>query len=111
MKRLFDLMRMTCEVFSGRGPRPRRRVPRVESLDGRTLLSVTMFPYPLPSMSLSITVGSDHALWFTEESGRRVDRLDPSTGAVTELRRPALELRERRRRHSSRPRIPSSSRP
>ncbi len=84
MKRLFDLMRMTCEVFSGRGPRRRRWAPQVESLDSRALLSVTMFPYPLPSMSLSITVGSDHALWFTEESGRRVDRLDPSTGAVTE---------------------------
>jgi streptogramin lyase len=46
------------------------------------LPSVTMFPYPLPGASTSITVGADHALWFTEHSA--VDRLDPSTGAVTE---------------------------
>ena len=69
----------------------RRGQPRVEGLESRCLLSVTINEFPLPAgynNPTGITTGSDGNLWFTERSSDKIGQLNPTTHAVVEFTTP-----------------------
>jgi streptogramin lyase len=60
-----------------------RRTPRLESLEGRVLLtSITEIATPNTN-SLDIATGSDGYLWFTEIQSNAVGRLNPANHSIT----------------------------
>jgi uncharacterized repeat protein (TIGR01451 family) len=75
-------------------PRPKTR-PRVERLESRCLLAVTINEFPLPtanSGATGITAGPDGNLWFTEAgfsgatgSGNKIGQINPSSHVVNEF--------------------------
>ncbi len=44
-----------------------------------------------PAQPTSIVTGPDGALWFTESSADAIGRLDPATGAITQIPTPGLQ--------------------
>ena len=74
----------------GAARRPIAR-PRVEALESRRLLSVTINEFYIPASPASaptqITAGPDGNLWFTEYFGEKVGRIAVN-GIVTEFRLP-----------------------
>ena len=74
----------------------RRGQPRVEGLESRCLLSVTINEFPLPAgynNPTGITTGSDGNLWFTERSSDKIGQLNPTTHAVVEFTTPTAASR------------------
>jgi uncharacterized repeat protein (TIGR01451 family) len=75
--------------------RGRARKPRIEGLETRCLLSVTITEFPLPAANSSaqgIVLGPDGNLWFTEAgvpgvsgSGNKIGQINPTTHVVTEF--------------------------
>src|SRR5437588_3672306 len=73
---------------------PRRRLPlhkirpRFETLEDRTLLSVSINEFMVPtagSFPRGITAGPDGNIWFTEESGNRIGEINPTTHVISEF--------------------------
>src|SRR5271166_2310364 len=67
-----------------------RRIPRLEGLEDRCLLSgqvaITEFPVPTAdSWPGSITTAPDGNLWFTEYQGNNIGVINPTTHAITEF--------------------------
>ena len=65
-----------------------RARPRLEGLEGRCLLSLTITEYPIPTatgMPYLITAGPDGNLWFTEHAGNKIGMINPTTHAITEF--------------------------
>ena len=71
-----------------------RRIPRLEGLEDRCLLSgqvaITAFPIPTANYSpYGITTGPDGNLWFTEPNnmypGNNIGVINPTTHAITEF--------------------------
>jgi len=64
-------------------------IESVNSLTG----AVTVYPVPTPNSKPEyITAGPDGDLWFTEQAGNQIGRLDPTTGVITEFALPTLPL-------------------
>src|SRR5215469_14436635 len=71
--------------------RPADRVrarPRLEGLEDRCLLSVTITEFPISTHysyhPYGITAGPDGNLWFTEQAGK-IGMINPTTHAITEF--------------------------
>jgi streptogramin lyase len=67
--------------------RSRSRAPRLEWLESRTLLTLSIAEFPIPTINSApqqITAGTDGNLWFTDPGTNQVGRLNPLTGAITE---------------------------
>jgi len=65
-----------------------RARPRLEGLEGRCLLSVTITEFPTPTRGPQpawITAGPDGNLWFTESTGNKIGMINPATHAITEF--------------------------
>ncbi len=65
-----------------------RARPRLEGLEDRCLMSVTIVEFPVPTSSASvqrITAGPDGNLWFTELHGNSVGMINPATHAIAEF--------------------------
>ncbi|HEV3164200.1 MAG TPA: Ig-like domain-containing protein [Isosphaeraceae bacterium] len=70
--------------------RQSRRTPRLEPLESRLMMSVTIneFPTPTPQTNpMEIARGADGNLWFTDGFSNSIDRIDTS-GHITEFRIP-----------------------
>src|SRR3954463_14490579 len=75
--------------------RPRRRPadrfrarPRLEGLEDRCLLSLTITEFPVPTPNaggVRITAGPDGNLWFTEQGANQIGKINPVTHDVTEF--------------------------
>jgi streptogramin lyase len=71
--------------------RPADRVrarPRLEGLEDRCLLSVTITEFPAPTASSQpnwITAGPDGNLWFTERVNDKIGMINPTTHASAEF--------------------------
>ena len=62
--------------------------PRLEGLEDRCLLSVTITEFPVPTTSADpqrITAGPDGNLWFTETLANKIGEINPTTHAITEF--------------------------
>src|SRR5262245_48435411 len=69
----------------GRLARKQCRQPVLELLEGRALLT-QIVEYPTSAKTVvptAITTGSDGNLWFIEQNGNAVVRLNPTTHAMT----------------------------
>src|SRR5271166_4086944 len=67
-----------------------RRIPRLEGLEDRCLLSgqvaITEFPVPTADSSPgSITTAPDGNLWFTESGVDKIGVINPTTHVITEF--------------------------
>jgi uncharacterized repeat protein (TIGR01451 family) len=76
--------------------RPRRRIARlqVEGLEWRSLLSVTINEFPVPTTGsdpTDIATGPDGDLWFTESLGNKIGQINPSTHAIAEFPVPTVD--------------------
>jgi uncharacterized repeat protein (TIGR01451 family) len=62
---------------------------RVEGLESRCLLSVTINEFPIPTARSGptdiVTDGDNGALWFTEGSGNKIGEIGPTTHAIDEF--------------------------
>ncbi len=72
--------------------RPRARL-RVEGLESRCLLSLTINEFPVPSAGepVGITAGPDGNLWFTELDVN-IGQINPTTHAITEFPLPTSAI-------------------
>jgi hypothetical protein len=76
-----------------RTARPRRRCanwarPRLEGLEDRCLLSVTITEFIVPTANanpLYITAGPDGNLWFTDAGTNQIGEINPTTHAVAKF--------------------------
>jgi streptogramin lyase len=72
-----------------RGARKSIARPRVEALESRRLLSVTIHEFYIPASPASaptqITAGPDGNLWFTEASVNSIGEINPITHAVAQF--------------------------
>src|SRR6516164_5358073 len=74
--------------------RPADRVrarPRLERLENRCLLSVTITEFPVPTASAGlyyISAGPDGNLWFTEFDASKIGMVNPTTHAISEFATP-----------------------
>ncbi len=69
------------------GLRHRHR-PRLEGLETRRLLSVSVKEIPLPesdSLPVGITTGRGGDLWFTEQVSNKIGEINPRTDAIREF--------------------------
>jgi large repetitive protein len=69
-----------------------RRMPCVEILEGRSLLSTTIAQFPVDtanSAPYAAATGSDGNLWFTENQAGKIGVLNPTTNVVTEFPLPS----------------------
>ena len=77
-------------------PAARRRLadrvrarPRLEGLEDRCLLSVSITEFPVPTAACrslrAITAGPDGNLWFTEADVNAIGMINPTTHAITEF--------------------------
>src|SRR5260370_27258868 len=65
-----------------------RTRPRLEGLEDRCLLSVTITEFPIPASKANpgwITAGPDGNLWFTDAGTNAIGTINPATHAITEF--------------------------
>ena len=84
-----------------RTARARRRLadrvrarPRLEGLEDRCLLSVTITEFPAPTASSQpnwITAGPDGNLWFTVKGTDAIGMINPTTHAIAEFSIPTAQ--------------------
>jgi streptogramin lyase len=80
-----DLAAWVETAGSKRWARRQNRRPALESLEPRALLTtVTEYPIsPTTALPTAITTGSDGDIWFIEQSGNALGRINSSTHAIT----------------------------
>lgn len=69
----------------------RARQPRIEGLESRCLLALTINEFPVPtadSFPNGITAGPDGEIWFTEQAANKIGRINPTTHAFAEFPNP-----------------------
>jgi streptogramin lyase len=67
---------------------------RVEGLESRWLMAVTINEFPVPTTGsdpTDIASGPDGNLWFTEALGNKIGRINPTTHAVAEFAVPTAD--------------------
>ena len=71
-----------------------RARPRLEGLEDRRLLSVTITEFPVPTASANltgITAGPDGHLWFVETNANKIGEINPTTHAISEFAIPTTK--------------------
>ena len=65
------------------------KIAQVSSSGFDNTLTLKQFPIPTPnSFPVGIAVAADGGVWFTEQHGHQIGRLDPKTGKIVEYKTP-----------------------